>query len=135
MSARMRQVFGSRLLNHLYGEIVRLRRRWYAEHPEARRRLRQPVISVGNLTVGGSGKTPLVAHLVQMLVDAGERPAGLSRGHAPRPGGGGGRGARAGPGGGPGPARAGGEPLMLARSLETAIVLSSPDRYLAGRLA
>ena len=42
---------------------------------------RRPVISVGNLAMGGRGKTPTVAAVAQLLVDAGERPAILSRGY------------------------------------------------------
>lgn len=51
------------------------------QHPEHRRSLERPVISVGNLRVGGSGKTPIVLHIARMLVDAGYRPAILSRGY------------------------------------------------------
>ena len=40
-----------------------------------------PVICVGNLTVGGSGKTPIVAALRAMLVKQGRRAASLSRGY------------------------------------------------------
>ena len=52
--------------------------------PDLRRRLRRPVISVGNLAVGGRGKTPLVASIVRELLAMGERPAILSRGYARR---------------------------------------------------
>ena len=62
-----------RCLGSLYGRIAARRRAWYARHPEARRRLARPVISVGNLVVGGSGKTPTVAALVQVLLAMGER--------------------------------------------------------------
>lgn len=48
------------------------------------RRATRPVISVGNLAMGGRGKTPTVAAVAQLLVDAGERPAILSRGYARR---------------------------------------------------
>jgi tetraacyldisaccharide 4'-kinase len=41
----------------------------------------RPVISVGNLAMGGRGKTPVVAEVARLLVAAGERPAILSRGY------------------------------------------------------
>jgi tetraacyldisaccharide 4'-kinase len=47
---------------------------------------RVPVISVGNITVGGTGKTPLVAWICRRLVKLGRHPAIVSRGYAARPG-------------------------------------------------
>lgn len=119
----------------LYAAAARLRRRWYDARPERRRALRRPVISVGNLAVGGSGKTPLVALIARLLAEAGHRPVVLSRGYGrPHPDDGvtvvsDGRVIRADLG------RAGDEPLMLARGLPGVPVLVSPDRYLAGVLA
>jgi tetraacyldisaccharide 4'-kinase len=43
-----------------------------------------PVVSIGNLAMGGRGKTPLVASVARLLLAAGERPAILSRGYARR---------------------------------------------------
>jgi tetraacyldisaccharide 4'-kinase len=45
-----------------------------------------PVISVGNLTLGGTGKTPLVAWTARLLEKRGIRPTIVSRGYAARPG-------------------------------------------------
>ena len=123
------------MLNYLYGSIAKQRRHWYTWKGEAQRRLQQPVVSVGALAVGGSGKTPVVAHVAMVLKGIGERPSILSRGY--------GReqrldgvvvvsdaeGVRS------GLAEAGDEPMMLARSLTDIRVLVSEDRYLAGRFA
>ena len=72
------------MLSSLYAAIARRRRERYAARPDLRQRLRNPVISIGNLAVGGRGKTPLAATVARMLLEMGERPAILSRGYAPR---------------------------------------------------
>src|SRR5690348_14709592 len=69
------------MLSTLYAAIARRRRERYAARPDLRQRLQHPVISIGNLAVGGRGKTPLVATIARMLLDMGERPAILSRGY------------------------------------------------------
>ncbi len=46
-----------------------------------RRRLQAPVISIGNITTGGTGKTPMVLHLTSRLKDAGWHPGILTRGY------------------------------------------------------
>ena len=61
--------------------MARRRREWYAARPDARRRLRHPVISIGNIAAGGRGKTPLTASVARILMELGERPAILSRGY------------------------------------------------------
>jgi tetraacyldisaccharide 4'-kinase len=122
-------------LSVVYGRIARARRDWFERRPERRVHLGRPVISVGNLTVGGSGKTPIVAALARLLRSRGERPAILSRGYAR--------------------ARArdgvvvvsdgrrivasldesGDEPYMMAAMLEGVPVLVCESRALAGRVA
>jgi tetraacyldisaccharide 4'-kinase len=57
-----------------------LRRRWYSA-ADRQIRLQRPVISVGNVSFGGRGKTPLVAHVSRILIEHGERPAILARGY------------------------------------------------------
>ena len=85
--------------------------------------------------MGGTGKTPVVAALAERLIEAGHRPAILSRGYARTDAIDGvvvvsdGTAIRA------SVDLAGDEPLMLARQVPKAIVCVSPDRHLAGTLA
>jgi len=122
-------------LGALYGVAAAWRRRWYATETMRRRRLAQPVVSVGNLRVGGTGKTPMVAYIARLLLGCGERPAILTRGYARQ---------RALDGVtivSDGTAvladldTAGDEPLMLARALPSVAVLVGADRHLSGVLA
>jgi tetraacyldisaccharide 4'-kinase len=53
----------------------------HARDVARRRRLEAPVISVGNITAGGTGKTPMVLHLTRRLKDAGWNPGILTRGY------------------------------------------------------
>jgi tetraacyldisaccharide 4'-kinase len=108
------------------------RRAAFAVRLLRRRRLPCPVVSVGNLTTGGTGKTPLVIELARSFVKAGKRVAVLSRGYKGRR-----------PGSRPlwvsdgrkvlaGPAEAGDEPVLIARKVPEAAVLVHPVRYQAG---
>jgi tetraacyldisaccharide 4'-kinase len=119
----------------LYERVAGWRRAWYGRHADRIRRLDRPVISVGNLVVGGSGKTPLVAAIARLLASAGERPSILTRGYA-----------RQQPDEGVlvvsdgsrvlvEARQAGDEPYMLARALGSVPVFVCADRYLSGRLA
>ena len=117
----------------IYGAAVWLRNRRY-DRPGAARQASLPVISVGNLTVGGTGKTPIVAWLARHLSGQGHRPAVVSRGYHGRAG--------RGPltvsdGDGPrcGPELAGDEPYLLARSLPGVPVIVGSDRAAGARAA
>lgn len=65
----------------VYGGAVALRNRAFDVGLLRSHALALPSISVGNLTVGGTGKTPVAAWLVDRLVDAGARPAVVLRGY------------------------------------------------------
>ena len=98
------------------------------------KRLPCKVISVGNITAGGTGKTPMVIHIAKMLTEMGVRTAVLTRGY---------KGASEGRvrvvSDGRGnilPAsEAGDEPVLIARSLSGVPVVMGSDRYRAGMLA
>ncbi|HVM75247.1 MAG TPA: tetraacyldisaccharide 4'-kinase [Candidatus Saccharimonadales bacterium] len=68
-------------LSVLYGQFVRLRTALYARGTLRQQRLNRPVISVGNLTVGGTGKTPMVIWLAERFLAEGKRVGILSRGY------------------------------------------------------
>jgi tetraacyldisaccharide 4'-kinase len=73
-------------LSVLYGEMVRLRAWFYARGTLKQKCLSRPVISVGNLTVGGTGKTPMVIWLAERLLAEGKRVGILTRGYKGRSG-------------------------------------------------
>jgi tetraacyldisaccharide 4'-kinase len=68
----------------LYGMVVRARNRSFDAHPERAARMTVPVVSVGNLSAGGTGKTPLTLFLAEGLEAAGWPNAVLSRGYGGR---------------------------------------------------
>ena len=74
-----------RLIEPVYIAVVQLRNRKYDRHEKVGgkkvHRLSRKVISVGNLTAGGTGKTPVVHWLVGKLVEQGQLPAVLMRGY------------------------------------------------------
>ena len=115
-------------LTSLFGIVVGARNGLYDRGVLPVRRLQGPVISVGNLSVGGSGKTPFVLLLGELLKARGIKFDILSRGYGRRS-----RGVRL-----VDPAGAadefGDEPLLLARRLRVPVVLGE-ERYEAGVLA
>lgn len=94
----------------LVGTAAELRHFLYDAGVLAARRAPLPVLSVGGLTVGGSGKTPIAAAIARWLCEAGARPAVLTRGFA--------------------------DELALHRALvPEAVVLGGPCRWAAAREA
>ncbi len=117
-----------RPLEASYCGAVWLRRRLFGRGWLAKERLPVPVIVVGNVVVGGSGKTPLVLWIAHLLAAKGWRPGIISRGYGGR--------------GGPGPREVtetsdprevGDEPLLLARRSGIPVAVAG-QRAAAGRL-
>jgi len=115
-------------LASIFGLGVRARNALYDRGILPAKRLQGPVISVGNLSVGGSGKTPFVLLLGDLLKARGVKFDILSRGYGRHT-----RGAAiVDPGGS---ARDfGDEPLLMARRLAVPVVVGE-ERHAAGRLA
>ncbi|MFN2531438.1 MAG: tetraacyldisaccharide 4'-kinase [Pyrinomonadaceae bacterium] len=118
-------------LSSLYGVITRARLSLYRKGAFRSFKLQRPVISVGNITTGGTGKTPLVGWIAKRLAASGKRTCILTRGYGRR---------------NPNSrvlvsdfdtvfasaADAGDEPYMLACQLEgIAAVISDSDRFSA----
>jgi tetraacyldisaccharide 4'-kinase len=116
------------LLSSIYGTVVAARNGLYDRATLGTRRLDGPVISVGNLSLGGSGKTPFVILLGELLKARGIKFDVLSRGY--------GRKSRGtllvDPGGLP--TQFGDEPLLIARHLQVAVTVGE-DRFAAGQFA
>jgi tetraacyldisaccharide 4'-kinase len=70
-----------RPLSAAFGALTRARRSAYARGVLRAERAAIPVISVGNLTVGGTGKTPFSRWLTERLIERGQHPAILHRGY------------------------------------------------------
>jgi tetraacyldisaccharide 4'-kinase len=119
-------------LSYLYGLAVRIRTLLYEK--KKKKELPGFVLSIGNLTVGGTGKTPAAAMMADWALKEGYRPAILSRGY----------------GGKHGkepfevsdgqrlfctPAEAGDEPYLMAKNLRGVPVILSRVRYKAGLTA
>jgi tetraacyldisaccharide 4'-kinase len=112
----------------LYGGVVRARNDMYNRGTLNVRRLRGPVVSIGNLSVGGSGKTPFLIALGELLKKRGVAFDVLSRGY---------RRATKGvalvdPAGSP--RDFGDEPLLIARKLHVSVIVGE-ERYAAGQFA
>ncbi len=112
----------------LYGAVVRVRNGFYDRGTLRIRKLQGPVVSIGNLTVGGSGKTPFLIALGELLQQRGIAFDVLSRGY--------GRATKGvavvDPQGSP--RDFGDEPLLIARKLRVPVIVGE-DRFSAGKVA
>jgi tetraacyldisaccharide 4'-kinase len=118
----------------LYSSALRLRAGLHRSGILKTNRLPRPVVSIGNITVGGTGKTPVTAHIASFLLTQGYKVAVLSRGY-----------------GGTlegqtcvvsdgatimlGATECGDEPYLLASTVPGLMVVIGTDRYAAGGLA
>lgn len=121
-------------LSWCYATLLALRAWGYSRGIFKRYRLSKPVISIGNITVGGTGKTPVTAYIARYLLAQGYKVAVISRGY-----------------GGTlegqttvvsdgvsimaGAAECGDEPYLLASTIPGLMVVTGSDRFHAGQLA
>ncbi len=104
-----------RMVSLAYGAAIRARNRMYDRAVGTQ--LPVPVISVGNITTGGTGKTPLVMELARRLRRHGRKPAVVSRGYKS------------------GPAGKADELLMIHRHIPDMPCVADPDRVAGARRA
>lgn len=105
------------LLSIPYGIAVYCRNQWFDKHNSAATGISIPVISVGNITVGGTGKTPLVEFIARYLRQQQIRVTLVSRGYGAKKG------------------QPNDEALELERKLPDVPHLQNPDRVAAGLMA
>jgi tetraacyldisaccharide 4'-kinase len=98
-------------LSALYGGVVWARSAWYRAGLSRTRRLPLPAVAVGNLSVGGTGKTPLAAWIARYFASVGRRPGILLRGYGRD------------------------EVLLHRRQVPQAVVIANLDRVAGGRAA
>lgn len=117
-----------RPISHLYQRFALAKRQRYLDNPAASWQPRVPLIVVGNITLGGTGKTPMVIWLIEHLRNRGLRVGVVSRGYGGKP---------------PslpwrvrpaqdGPEQVGDEPWLIASRCQVPVVVD-PDRSRAGR--
>lgn len=111
-----------KLAEFLYRALNRARRELYRRGILRAKKLPKPVVSVGNIAIGGAGKTPTVIAIGKYLIERGYRVAVLTRGYG-----------RAGSEQGPvtelDAARFGDEPVLIKKSLDKADVIVGKNRY------
>ena len=114
----------------LYGAVVKARNRAFDAHPGRAAKAGRPVVSIGNLSLGGTGKTPVTLFLAEALQRQGWSNAVLSRGYGGR------RAADPMPvDPSTAPDQAGDEPVLMARRLGPGRVVVARRRIEGARLA
>lgn len=103
-------------LGLLYGAVSAVRNGMFAVGWKQVHKLSVPVVSIGNLTVGGTGKTPTVAWLCQLARQNGKVPGVLARGYGRAPG-----------------AELNDEGMLLQRRFPWLLQEQDPDRVAAGK--
>ncbi|MBI5181488.1 MAG: tetraacyldisaccharide 4'-kinase [Nitrospirae bacterium] len=121
-------------MSFLYGIILRIRSLFYSTGIIKKRQLSARVISIGNITAGGTGKTPMVIAIAEVLAKNRKKAAVLSRGYRSKEEGNlrivsDGKEIKL------DPESAGDEPYLIAERLKNVPVLICPDRYKSGRHA
>ncbi|MFQ5901699.1 MAG: tetraacyldisaccharide 4'-kinase [Thermodesulfobacteriota bacterium] len=122
------------LISLLYGAVVRIRFLLYKSSIFPSNRLPCKVVSIGNISTGGTGKTPMTLYLSKVMGKMGYRVAVLSRGYKSKR-------EKAvtilsdGESLFFGPEECGDEPCLIASKLKGIPVLTGRDRYLSGKLA
>lgn len=122
------------MVSFVYGGIVKLREFCYKTEMVKSKSLPCTVISIGNITVGGTGKTPMTIKVAQIVSCLGYKVAIISRGY---------KGGAEKTGGIVSnghtifmePEKAGDEPFMMAAKVKNIPVVVGQNRYKAGRLA
>ncbi len=118
----------------VYGGLVKLREALYKKGVLKSKRLPCPVVSIGNITVGGTGKTPMTVYVTELIRRFGYKVAIVSRGYK-------GKAEKTGGVVCDGrmicmePDQAGDEPFMMAQRLRSVPVIVGKDRFKAGMLA
>ncbi len=122
------------MASKVYGGVVKIRRIFYKNGILISKKLSCPIISIGNITVGGTGKTPMTIYVAQVVKNLGYKVAIISRGYK-------GKAEKIGGIVSDGkvllmtPENAGDEPYLMANRLKDVPVIVGKNRFDAGRLA
>ena len=122
------------MVSKVYGGAVKLRRNFYKQAVFKSKRLPCSIISIGNITVGGTGKTPMTIYVAKVVKQLGYNVAVISRGYK-------GKAEKIGGIVSDGkallmtPEIAGDEPYMIAKRLNDVPVIIGRNRFEAGRQA